>query len=272
MRRQRPNPDPAEPWPQHPEFARCSTRQINLTAANKRPSIVNTDLHRFAGVQVGHLHPRPQRQGGMGGGEGVLVIALAIGGGLAMEPGPIPGGNAYLWGWGVSREGSPDRRMRAAAQARGTAAQQQRQRHAYHHRNVEQETSKEQGREQVAALDHDLLPKYARLCGSQEKEEALQGRKAMKRGLVGMWGLSLLVLCGCVRGEVVKSCSLRDVPAKVWASIYLAMVPVYAFIDWVLPGDQFYHSTVRRAGCQGRSLQPAGVRSAFDPFPRTFTL
>src|SRR5260370_9114869 len=39
--------------------------------------------------------------------------------------------------------------------------------------------------------------------------------------------------------------SLKSVPVWVWAFVYLVSIPVFAFIYWSLPGNQFYHSTVQ---------------------------
>jgi hypothetical protein len=39
--------------------------------------------------------------------------------------------------------------------------------------------------------------------------------------------------------------SLKSVPVWVWAFVYLASIPAFAFIYWTLPGNQFYHSTVQ---------------------------
>ena len=39
--------------------------------------------------------------------------------------------------------------------------------------------------------------------------------------------------------------SLREIPARFWALLYLVMIPIFALIYFFLPSDNFYHSTVQ---------------------------
>lgn len=39
--------------------------------------------------------------------------------------------------------------------------------------------------------------------------------------------------------------TLREIPARFWALLYLVMIPGYALIYTLLPSNQFYHSTVQ---------------------------
>lgn len=38
---------------------------------------------------------------------------------------------------------------------------------------------------------------------------------------------------------------LSAVSTRVWGIIYLAMIPGFALVFWLLPGRPFYHSTVQ---------------------------
>src|SRR5207249_1644038 len=104
---------PARAGADQPDRARGGVREVDGSAVDEGPAVVDADLDRAPVCQVRHHHARPERQRGMGRGELVLVVYLAVRGPVPVEAGAVPRRDADLhpvddgWGRRLPKEHAP---------------------------------------------------------------------------------------------------------------------------------------------------------------------